>query len=56
MVTTIIVISVIIVFLVLILSVVTTNKAYKFQHTVDPLEGNPNAVSEESDTKKEIQQ
>lgn len=36
------IISVIIVFVVLLLAVLTTSKAYTYKHTVDPLENNPN--------------
>jgi uncharacterized protein YxeA len=38
---TVAVICIIIVIAVLILSVVTTSKAYTYKHTVDPLENNP---------------
>lgn len=37
---TVLIISVIIVFIVLVLSVVTTSKAYQFKHTVDPVDNN----------------
>lgn len=36
------VIGFVIIFIVLLLSVVTTTKAYSYKHTVDPLENNPN--------------
>ncbi|PLR79429.1 YtzI protein [Bacillus sp. V3-13] len=35
------IVSVIIVLAVLLISVVTTSKAYNYKHTVDPLENNP---------------
>jgi uncharacterized protein YpmB len=38
---TVLVISLIIIAIVLILSVVTTSKAYSFKHSVDPVENNP---------------
>ncbi|MBT2690328.1 YtzI protein [Bacillus sp. ISL-47] len=38
---TVLVISIIIVFVVLLLSVVTTSKAYQFKHTVDPIDPLP---------------
>lgn len=39
--TAIFVVSFIIVFVVLLLSVMTTSKAYSYKHTIDPLENNP---------------
>ena len=38
---TVLIISIIIVFVVLFLAVGTTSKAYKYKHTVDDLEDNP---------------
>lgn len=38
---TILVVSIIIIIVVLLLAVITTSKAYKFKHTVDPLDENP---------------
>jgi uncharacterized protein YxeA len=38
---TIFVVSIIIIIVVLLLAVITTSKAYKFKHTVDPLDDNP---------------
>ncbi|MEK5441439.1 MULTISPECIES: YtzI protein [unclassified Fredinandcohnia] len=38
---TVLIISIIIVFVVLFLAVSTTSKAYKYKHTVDDLEDNP---------------
>lgn len=38
---TIFVVCIIIVAVVLLLSVITTSKAYSYKHTVDPLENNP---------------
>ncbi|WP_110114207.1 YtzI protein [Bacillus sp. CGMCC 1.16541] len=45
---TILIISILIVAIVLILSVVTTSKAYDYKHTVDSLENNPNLEGEDS--------
>ncbi|MCM3706836.1 MULTISPECIES: YtzI protein [Cytobacillus] len=42
MLTGLIIVGVLIVLIVLFLSVITTSKAYKFKHTVDSLENNPN--------------
>ncbi|WP_449537336.1 YtzI protein [Ferdinandcohnia sp. Marseille-Q9671] len=42
---TVLIISIIIVFVVLFLAVGTTSKAYKYKHTVDELENNPNVES-----------
>jgi flagellar basal body-associated protein FliL len=50
---TVLIISIIIVFVVLILSVLTTNKAYSYKHSVDPLENNPHlkdAKNQEEDS------
>lgn len=49
---TVLIICLIIVGIVLLLSVVTTSKAYSYQHTVDSLEDNPN-IHTESEQKKE---
>jgi cell division protein FtsL len=49
---TVLIISLIIVALVLVLSVVTTLKAYQYKHTVDPLENNPHLQSEKADNQK----
>ncbi|WP_077619159.1 YtzI protein [Bacillus sinesaloumensis] len=38
---TVLIFSIIIVFIVLLLAVVTTSKAYKYKHTVDNLDENP---------------
>ncbi|WP_312469868.1 YtzI protein [Neobacillus sp.] len=38
---TVLVISIIIVFIVLLLAVITTSKAYSFKHTVDSIEDTP---------------
>jgi flagellar basal body-associated protein FliL len=38
---TILVVSIIIIIVILLLAVITTSKAYKFKHTVDPLDDNP---------------
>ncbi|MED1206068.1 YtzI protein [Heyndrickxia acidicola] len=39
--TTIIIVGVLIVLLVVVLSWVTTSKAYAYKHTIDPIENNP---------------
>jgi hypothetical protein len=51
---TIFVVSIIIVIVVLLLAVITTSKAYKFKHTVDPLDDNPylNNEKNEDDEKR----
>jgi uncharacterized membrane protein len=51
---TVLIISVVIVFVVLILSVMTTSKAYNYKHTVDPVEDNPhlNSQKEPNEDKK----
>lgn len=49
---TVLIICLIIVGIVLLLSVVTTSKAYSYKHTVDSLEDNPN-IHKESDQKRE---
>ncbi|MBO8178675.1 YtzI protein [Aeribacillus pallidus] len=41
MVFTVLVISIIIIFLVILLSALTTSKAYQYKHTVDPIDNNP---------------
>ncbi len=39
--TVVLAISVAIILIVLLLSVLTTSKAYSYEHKIDPLEGNP---------------
>lgn len=46
------VIGVVIILVVLILSVVTTSKAYSYKHTVDPLDNNPNLPKEKEEEEK----
>lgn len=48
-----IIVGVLIVLIVLFLSVITTSKAYTYEHTVDPLENNPN-VSENGRIKNSV--
>lgn len=50
---TILIISIIIVIAVLLLSLITTSKAYDYKHTVDPLENNPNLQTIETEKEKE---
>ena len=38
---TLFVVGIIIIFVVLLLAVITTSKAYSYKHTVDPIEDNP---------------
>ncbi|AGK55304.1 YtzI protein [Bacillus sp. 1NLA3E] len=45
---TVMVISIIIVFVVLLLAVLTTSKAYSFKHTVDPIDELPNFEDNEN--------
>lgn len=51
----IVVIAILIVFTVLILSVVTTSKAYTFKHTVDPIqeESAPDLTSEDQQNRND---
>ena len=46
------VIAVVIVFVVLLLAVLTTSKAYTYKHTIDPIDDIPNA--DNSDEPKKI--
>jgi uncharacterized protein YpmB len=48
MITFIIVLGVIIIFIVLIIAVITTNKAYGFKHTVDPHNNKPHIKEKEN--------
>lgn len=50
--TVMLVVSFIIVFIVLLMAVITTNKAYAFKHTVDPIENNPHSTHEEEDSQQ----
>lgn len=52
---TIFVVSIIIIIVVLLLAVITTSKAYKFKHTVDPLDDNP-YLKNETNTDNEKKQ
>lgn len=45
------VIGFVIIFVVLLLSVVTTSKAYSYKHTIDPLENNPYLSQQNSEEK-----
>jgi cell division protein FtsL len=51
---TIFIVCIVIVIAVLLLSVLTTSKAYSYKHTVDPLENNPH-VDQEKDQNNNIQ-
>ncbi|MBM7588361.1 cell division protein FtsL [Bacillus pakistanensis] len=44
------IVSIVIVFIVLILAVVTTSKAYTVKHKVDPIENNPHLKRDENST------
>lgn len=44
--TTVLIISIIIIFAVILLTVITTNKAYSYKHSVDSLENNPHIMSD----------
>lgn len=46
------IISIIIVFVVLLLAVLTTSKAYTYQHTIDPLDDNPNLKADSDNEEK----
>ncbi|QOR65969.1 YtzI protein [Cytobacillus suaedae] len=50
---TVLIISIIIVFIVLILALITTSKAYGFKHTIDELEQKPNTKKEIDNQKEE---
>ncbi|MFE8703314.1 YtzI protein [Cytobacillus sp. FJAT-54145] len=54
--TIVLIISIIIVFVVLLLSVLTTSKAYDYKHTVDSLEDNPHLKQADYDSKANEQQ
>ncbi len=47
--TIVLIVSIIIVFVVLLLAVLTTSKAYSYKHTIDPLENNPHGTQESED-------
>ena len=49
---TIFVVCIIIVVAVLLLSVLTTSKAYSYKHTVDPLDNNPHLDQEKDQNNK----
>jgi hypothetical protein len=44
---TVLIISLVIVFIVLLLCVITTNKAYQYKHTIDPLDDHPHFKEKE---------
>ncbi|XJZ26581.1 YtzI protein [Bacillota bacterium Lsc_1132] len=46
------IIGIVIIFVVLLLSVVTTSKAYSYKHTVDPLENNPHLEQDNKNTQE----
>lgn len=50
--TTILIISVIIIIIILLLSVLTINKGYGFQHTIDPEPDSPDAAKTGNDGEK----
>ncbi len=50
--TVVMIISFIIVFVVLLLAVLTTSKAYSFKHTVDPIDNLPETKNEEESKKQ----
>jgi hypothetical protein len=52
---TIFVVSIIIIIVVLLLAVITTSKAYKFKHTIDPLDDNPYLKNENKSEIKDKQ-
>lgn len=41
------VISIILIFVIILVSVLTTSKAYDYKHTVDPIENNPHIDNDE---------
>lgn len=47
---TVLIISIFICFFVIGITVVVTNKAYAYKHTVDPLENNPHMKSQEANS------
>ncbi|MGM0847320.1 MAG: YtzI protein [Bacillota bacterium] len=51
--TGVLVISIILIFIVILVSVLTTSKAYDYKHTVDPIEDNPHLNNIDDQDKKE---
>lgn len=49
---TILIICIIIVFVVLFLTLLTTNKAYKYEHTIDPIDQEPAKTEKEPGEEK----
>ncbi|MCM3619579.1 YtzI protein [Sutcliffiella horikoshii] len=50
---TILIICIIIVFVVLFLTLLSTNKAYKYEHTIDPIDQPPTQTEKQPDEGKE---
>ncbi|RIW35633.1 YtzI protein [Bacillus salacetis] len=50
------VISIILIFIIILVSVLTTSKAYDYKHTVDPIENNPHLDNEDTENKDEPNQ
>jgi uncharacterized membrane protein len=50
------IISVILIFIVILVSVLTTSKAYDYKHTVDPIEDNPHLKKNETDHEDETKE
>ena len=54
--TVILIISVIIIIIILLLSVLTVNRGYGYQHTIDPAPDSPETAKSEKDEEKAKQQ
>lgn len=52
MLTIVMIISIVIIFGIILLSALTTSKAYSYKHTIDPIENNPNIKTEETEGPK----
>jgi uncharacterized membrane protein len=50
------VISIILIFIIILVSVLTTSKAYDYKHTVDPIKNNPHLGNDETENKDETKQ
>ncbi|WP_409251742.1 YtzI protein [Bacillus sp. SCS-153A] len=50
------VISIILIFVIILVSVLTTSKAYGYKHTVDPIENNPLIDNEDIEKEDETKQ
>ena len=50
------VISIILIFVIILVSVLTTSKAYDYKHTVDPIENNPHIDNDEDKKEDETKQ